>query len=659
MNIEQAIKIFEQRIAHNGEDAKALYSLGVCYSELGKHQEAVSFYKKAIACDKENFEAYHNIGVSYQSLGLLEEAKTSYQSAISVKGDFFASYKNLGIVLLLQKNYKESLRVFLDAAKLLPKNAQIYLLIGDSLSKLGLLDKAIQVYQKNLMLDENNFKGLMGLGHVYINLRDFNKAKECFDKVLDMDITNEDAHNALKLINNEINRFQAMLLEEQKKKEEEERSVVLSDVGSQEEKDNELVAAIKFNESPSADDDLQQSAQDDEDDLNLIQPEYAIEDVRGIFINNAKSFEINENEVEDNPSDITQEVEINGKKYFIKKDIDNIQNVPSKKTIIPEEKEIVEEVIIIEDIKQPEQKPEPAPEKKLHFDYWATRAGGGLGEVKAENESKPVEPPQKTKPSTTLSEVEAVKFYQTAISVNPDDYKSFLLLGINQARLGHHQQAIESFKRSIRINPSNPFSYYHLGLSSKKLGLEQDAIDSFKKAVSIKLDYSEAYFSLGNVYSSQKMHDEAIDVYKKVIEINPNDYRVYCNLGHCYDSLGINDEAIESYKAALEIKPDYDKALFNIGVSYSKLGMTREAIEYYKIALRVNPDYVEAQFNLGLCYGELGMQEESTMAFKNVVDQHSDGEEVDDDEIQDVQDAYDSAIEIESMPDVGSNGDSN
>ena len=76
--------------------------------------------------------------------------------------------------------------------------------------------------------------------------------------------------------------------------------------------------------------------------------------------------------------------------------------------------------------------------------------------------------------------LEAIKCYEQAIELNPEDANSYYNLGLPQYDLGLYEVAIESFERAIKLNPELANSYYMLGLSQEKLNLYNSALDNFE-----------------------------------------------------------------------------------------------------------------------------------------------------------------------------------
>lgn len=82
----------------------------------------------------------------------------------------------------------------------------------------------------------------------------------------------------------------------------------------------------------------------------------------------------------------------------------------------------------------------------------------------------------------------AIKYYKKAISINPNDYRYHLSLGICLGDLDRMNEAIAELKEAVRINPHDFEAYNNLGSAFGALGLINESIKAFRKALQIEPD---------------------------------------------------------------------------------------------------------------------------------------------------------------------------
>ena len=130
---------------------------------------------------------------------------------------------------------------------------------------------------------------------------------------------------------------------------------------------------------------------------------------------------------------------------------------------------------------------------------------------------------------------EAIKYFNTALKLNPDLVEIYARRGVIKARLDNFEGAFRDFDKMIQINPGHIFAYNNRATSRVNLGDEQGAFNDLNKAIELAPNYVMAYTNLGgtNLYIADKRMDEgdivearrycqaAIDAYNKALALNP------------------------------------------------------------------------------------------------------------------------------------------
>jgi Flp pilus assembly protein TadD len=170
---------------------------------------------------------------------------------------------------------------------------------------------------------------------------------------------------------------------------------------------------------------------------------------------------------------------------------------------------------------------------------------------------------------------QAIKYFQEALRIMPDDAKTWNSLGVAYDELGQYQQAIGCFQEALRIKPDNAKTWNNLGVTSGKLGQLKQAIGYFQEALRIKPDDAETWNNLGISHSMLGQYQQAIKYFQEALRIKPDDAEMWNNLGVAYDELGKYRPAIECFQKALRIKPDFANARNNLVMANGKLGRSR------------------------------------------------------------------------------------
>ena len=111
---------------------------------------------------------------------------------------------------------------------------------------------------------------------------------------------------------------------------------------------------------------------------------------------------------------------------------------------------------------------------------------------------------------------QAIRAYQEAIRLKPDDSGAWYNLGNTYNDSGQHEQAIRAYQEAIRLKPDDSDAWNNLGSAYAHSGQHEQASRAFQEAIRLKPDYSGAWKNLGIVYALEGNHSGAMQVYEKL-----------------------------------------------------------------------------------------------------------------------------------------------
>lgn len=230
----------------------------------------------------------------------------------------------------------------------------------------------------------------------------------------------------------------------------------------------------------------------------------------------------------------------------------------------------------------------------------------------------------------------ALKYYQQATSLSPNNAQLFKEWGEVYYVLGDHEKALEKYQHSLRVDSEYDETYLRLGDLYLSRQEWDKAADAYSKALELSPGIVQAHSALGYIYAQQGRPQEAIEENLKVIELAPNDYASHKNLAILYQQLGRTDEAIAEAQIALRLAPEEDKANLEAFIaqlkpgqpvtpsdeeliqSYLSQGQTylsekdfARAEEVYAKVLELNPNIIQAHSALGYIYALQGKLQEA------------------------------------------------
>ena len=143
---------------------------------------------------------------------------------------------------------------------------------------------------------------------------------------------------------------------------------------------------------------------------------------------------------------------------------------------------------------------------------------------------------------------DAIKNYKMAILTNPKFSEAYNNMGNSLQELSEFDQAIYAYEKTIMLNPNHAHAYNNMGVVFKNLGKPSKAMKAFKKSISLNPDYAEAYSNIGLTFQNQGKLHEAIEFYNKSILLNPKNAEVHQNLSLALLNNGKFKEGLDEYE---------------------------------------------------------------------------------------------------------------
>lgn len=123
---EIAEKCLNKAIILNPNSAETNYNFGLVLQEMGKLDIAIQYYKKTIAFDPYFIEAYSSLGATYGQKGMVDEAIVEFRKALTIDPDCIAAHNNLGVAYGLKGITDEAVAAFRRALTIDPALAETH-----------------------------------------------------------------------------------------------------------------------------------------------------------------------------------------------------------------------------------------------------------------------------------------------------------------------------------------------------------------------------------------------------------------------------------------------------------------------------------------------------------------------------------------------------
>ncbi len=189
------------------------YEAGLNYLNEGKTPQAVKELLAAQAIAAGNADVEHALGLAYQQKGLVDGAIAQYKKALQLNPKLTEARNNLGTSYLVKGMYDEAIAEFQACLKdhvyETPEKAEYNLGIAHFHKKD--IDRAIQHYEKAVLLKGDNILALHNLGFCYETKKDYPRALSFYAKAIEIDPRFKDAYLRIGLIREDMKEYDQAL----------------------------------------------------------------------------------------------------------------------------------------------------------------------------------------------------------------------------------------------------------------------------------------------------------------------------------------------------------------------------------------------------------------------------------------------------------------
>jgi len=158
--------VLKQLLKCDPEHLAGLQLLGLCKHRMGQNAEAVEIFQTVIELDPTSADNHNNIGLAYAGLDNQDRAIENMNKAIELNSEQFLFLNNIAL------QYRNK---------------------GDRETAVEKLETAIKIKEIPQMY--------LNLGGIYGELHDFDNAKRCFDRAVELDPNYSAAHVDLAMVN--------------------------------------------------------------------------------------------------------------------------------------------------------------------------------------------------------------------------------------------------------------------------------------------------------------------------------------------------------------------------------------------------------------------------------------------------------------------------
>lgn len=173
----------------------------------------------------------------------------------------------------------------------------------------------------------------------------------------------------------------------------------------------------------------------------------------------------------------------------------------------------------------------------------------------------------------------ALLYFTQASTYNDKDEEVFRMMGQANLGLGNAQEAIKNYQKAIELFPENYMAYCGLGLVELNLAKNYDkALTYFQKANEFKFNYADAYYYSGMSLYQKGDWSGGIKYLEMAVKRGGSSVPdLYYSIGLGYYNTGSYKKAEDNVILTLTYNPNYLMGYRLLAEIYNKQGKTQEA----------------------------------------------------------------------------------
>ncbi|MDH6355215.1 tetratricopeptide (TPR) repeat protein [Dysgonomonas sp. PH5-45] len=194
-----AIHYFQQAVEISPRDGRMLNNLATTYAELGYDSLALNIYDRSVEASPYNANTYNNRGALYLDRQEFRKAESDFRQSIEMNPSSPHPYVNMGNFYMDQNKYNEALPYFDMAIERAPGFANPIYCKALMIEKTGgkkkhyesLIKEAVEQYTKNIKDNRYDYDALLRrakaydkIGKKYLAKIDYRKALKMFDQLV-------------------------------------------------------------------------------------------------------------------------------------------------------------------------------------------------------------------------------------------------------------------------------------------------------------------------------------------------------------------------------------------------------------------------------------------------------------------------------------------
>jgi tetratricopeptide (TPR) repeat protein len=195
---------------------------------------------------------------------------------------------------------------------------------------------------------------------------------------------------------------------------------------------------------------------------------------------------------------------------------------------------------------------------------------------------------------------EALKAYDKAVQLKPDDAASWQQLGNILLELERYEHALLSFQHVLKLDQRHQDAAYKSAVLLHQIGRFEEALAHINRCDDVKPNHAPTLQARARTLYNLNKYGEALADNRRANTLDPGNADTCNNIGACLQSLGREEEALSWFDQALGRLPDAIEILNNKAFMLGQLQRFDEAFACYDQIKALHPANPTTEWNLAL-----------------------------------------------------------
>lgn len=188
-------------------------------------------------------------------------------------------------------------------------------------------------------------------------------------------------------------------------------------------------------------------------------------------------------------------------------------------------------------------------------------------------------------------------FFLLAPNAFSENAKTYISKGKEWAKMGDYKKAIKEYNEALVLEPDNVEAHLFLGLAYADSGNLDRAVTHAQRASQIQPSYT-SFYNLGLVHAARDDAPAALQAFEEALRFNPKSFIAEYQKGLAHNEMRDYEKASVAFQRSLELNPRFGDARLALGAALYQKGdkadASRQVAELRKAKRKDLADALEA-----------------------------------------------------------------